>query len=226
MRLGGSGKSQRVLQRFLHGFRRRVHDAETLLECVFRVGFHQIEQRLLLPALRRQDLHFVAALFAEQLLQRFAILEIHRHVDAVGDVLLVEINLLEQRGEKFVGLKIEQIFPEVFAAIHDAAIAQVEQIGRHQRRLGVASENVDVLAFGGGDLLLLLHLLHGRDQIAQPAASSKRCPFGCLAHARAQIASQIFVASFQEQLHVANRGGVRLHRWLSRATHGPRQRWM
>ena len=185
-----------------------MHDAETLLERVFRVGFDQRQQRLLLPALRHQDLHFVAALFAQQFFQRLAILEIHRHVDAAGDVLLIEINLLEQRREEFVGLEIEQILPEVFAAIDDAAVAQVEQVGGDQRRLGVVSQNIDVLALGGGDLLLLLHLLDRGHQIAQRGRFFKAHFFGGLAHAAAQLASQILVASFQEQAHVAYRGGI------------------
>ena len=75
------------------------------------------------------NLHLVAALFAQQLFQHLAIFEVHRHMDAAGDVLLVEINLLQQRREEFVRLEIEQILPEVFAAIDNAAVAQVEQIG-------------------------------------------------------------------------------------------------
>jgi hypothetical protein len=93
---------------------------------MLRVGFHQIDQRLLLPALRHQDLYFVAFFLAQQFFQRLAVFEIHRHVDAAGNVLLIQINLLEQRREEFVGLEIEQIFPIIFAAIDDASIADVE----------------------------------------------------------------------------------------------------
>ncbi len=102
----------------------------------------------------------MAFFLAEQLFQLFAILEIHRHVDTAGDVLLVEVDLLEQRREEFVRLEIEQIFPEIFAAIDDAAIAQVKQVGGDERRLGMVRQDVDVFAFGRGNLLLLLHLFH------------------------------------------------------------------
>ncbi len=43
----------------------------------------------------------------------------------------------------------------------------------------------------------------------RPAACFELRIVGCLAHASAQIPSQILVASFQEQLHVANGRGVR-----------------
>ena len=80
--------------------RRRLQHAEARVEAVLGVGLHQVEQRLLLPALRRVDLHLAVALFGEQFFQRLAILEIHRHVDDRRDVLLVQVNLLQQRAEE------------------------------------------------------------------------------------------------------------------------------
>ncbi len=91
-----------------------------------------------------------------------------------GNVLLVEIDLLQQRGEELRLVEFVLVFPEEFAAVHDLAVAQVEQVERHQRRLGVAGEDIDVVALGRGHLLPFFHLFHGRQQVAQRAASSKR----------------------------------------------------
>ena len=137
-----------------------------------------------------------------------------------------EINLLEQRREEFVGLEIEQILPIIFAAIHDAAVAQVEQVGGHQRRLGMVSQDVDVLAFGGGDLLLLLHLFHGGDQIAQSGRFFKarrlRTPV-CIRprNSRARSLWRPSRNSFTSRTAAAYASSV-VKPW----THGPRQRWM
>ena len=95
----------------------------------------------------------------------------------------------------------------------------------HQRRLGVIGENIDVVAFGRGHLLLLLHLFHGGDQIAQRGRLFEARFFGRLLHPRAQILGQIVVPAFQEQPHVANRRGVCFVGGQP-FTHGPRQRWM
>ncbi len=59
------------------------------------------------------------------------------------------------------------VFPEELAAIDDLAVAQVEQVERHQRRLGIHREDIDVVALGGGHLLALFDLFHGGDQVAQ-----------------------------------------------------------
>ena len=116
-----------------------------------------------------------AALLRQQLLQRLAVLEIHRHVNLRRDVLLVQINLLQQRGEELRLVEFLLVFPEEFAPVDNLAVAQVEEVQRHQRRLGVAAEDVDVVALGRRHLLPLVRSLPpwpaGR---AATAASSKR----------------------------------------------------
>ncbi len=129
-------------------------------------------------------------------------------MNPVRDIGLIEINLLEERGEELRRLVVEQILPEVLTAIDDAAVAQVKQVGRHQRRLGVGSQDVDVFALGGRDLLLLLHLFDGRGQVAQRGGFLKTRVDGGLLHPRAQALDQILQASFQEQTHIAHRRGV------------------
>ncbi len=94
MRAGASGRFSASCKRFLNGPRGRLQHAEARVEAVLGVGLHQVQQRLLLPALRRADLHLAVALFREQLFQRLAIFEIHRHVNLAGNVLLVEVDLL------------------------------------------------------------------------------------------------------------------------------------
>src|ERR1700730_2241506 len=88
-------------------------------------------------------------------------------MNTARDVRLLEIDLHQQGSKEFRRLELDQIFPEVLTAVYDAAIAKVEQVGRNQWRLSIISENIDVLAFGGGDLLLLFHLFHGGDEIAR-----------------------------------------------------------
>ena len=54
-----------------------------------------------------------------------------------------------------------QVFPEKFAAVQDFSAAHVEQVHGQHLIFVVISEDVGVVAFDGGDALLLLQLLDG-----------------------------------------------------------------
>jgi hypothetical protein len=47
-------------------------------------------------------------------------------VNHLGQIFGVEIELLEKRGDEFVGIELVELFPIKFAAIHHAAAAQME----------------------------------------------------------------------------------------------------
>ena len=164
--LGRLGQVQRILHGFLHGARGGLQHAKAGIETVLGVGLHQVEHGLLLAALRRVNLHLAAALFREQLFERRAILEIHGYVDDRGHVALIEIDLLQQSGKELWLVELLLVFPEMLATVHDLAIAQMEDVQRHQRRLGVDGEDIDIVALGRGHLLALFHFLHSGQQVA------------------------------------------------------------
>ena len=208
MRRGRIFQAQRILQRPLNRLRGRLHHAEPLLETVLRVRFHQLDHGPLLPALRRVNLHLAPAPFGQKLLQNLAIFEFDRHVNQRRNVRIVQIDLLQQRSEKLRRLELRLIFPEELPPVDDAAAAQVKQIHRDQRRLGVISKDVGIVAFRRGHLLLLAHFFHGVQQIVQ----SRRL---FVAHFRAkgldataQFPSQILMPAFQKQPHRPHRFGV------------------
>src|SRR5438309_6628950 len=59
-----------------------------------------------------------------------------------------------------------QVFPEELPSIDHLAATHVKQIHCHHAVLVVIAENVGIIAFGGGDALALLQLLHCGNQIA------------------------------------------------------------
>jgi hypothetical protein len=61
--IGRVFQTQRILQRSGNSFRCWFQHAETLLETVARVRFHQLQHGFLLAALRGVYLDFTAALF-------------------------------------------------------------------------------------------------------------------------------------------------------------------
>ncbi len=105
-----------------------------------------------------------------------------------------------------------EVFPEVLAAVDDAAVAQVEQVDGDQRRLGVVGEDVGVVALGGGHLLLLFDLFDGGDQVPQRGGFLIAHFGGGFVHAGAQVADQVAVAALEEEPDVPDGGGMFLHR--------------
>ena len=214
MRRGALGQAQRVLQRLLMACEDGFSTRKRCVEAVLGVGLHQVQQRLLLAALRRVDLHLAAALLREQLFERLAVLEIHRHVDRGGDVLLVEVELLEQRGEELRLVELRLVFPEELAAVHDLAVAQVEQVDRHQRRLGVDSRRCRCRRPRRRPSSAAPRSpRRWRSGRAAPAASSKRISSAACSMRAAQFARQVAVPAFQEQPHVAHRARRRPRPW-------------
>ena len=137
-----------------------------------------------------------------------AILELHRHVNERRDVGLVQINLLQQRREEFRRIELALIFPEELAPIDDVAAPQVEQVHRDQRRLGVVGEDVGVVAFGRGHLLLFAHFLDGVQQIVQRGGFFVAHGLAGGFDARSQLLFEILVAAFEEQADIAHGLGV------------------
>ena len=123
--LGLFGQIQRGLQGFANGAGRGLEDAETLFEGMFGIVFHQIEKGALAASLRSENFHFVPGTFAEQYFQQLAVLEIDRDVNHFREIFGFEIELLEERGDKFVGIEFVQVLPVEFAAVHHAPGAQV-----------------------------------------------------------------------------------------------------
>ena len=60
-----------------------------------------------------------------------------------------------------------QVFPEEVAAVDDFASAHVEEVHRQHAVLVVEAEDIGVLVVGGGDALLVVHLVDGDDLVAQ-----------------------------------------------------------
>src|SRR6266571_706467 len=147
---GQVGKGKRVLESGLLG-----------------VVADQINERALFTTLGNQDLDAALALFREQLFQHDAVFEIYGHVDVARHILLINVELLKQRGKKFAGmkfaagLKLRNLFPEEFTAVKHATRAQVEEVDGEHVVFKVIAESIGVVAIHHGDTLLLLQLLHG-----------------------------------------------------------------
>ena len=118
------------------------------------------------------------------------------------------------------------VFPEELAAVHDAAVAQVEQIDGDQRRLGVAGEDVGIVALGGGHLLALFHLFDGGEQIAE------RGGFLEARALRRPLAMRVRSWPARSRVRPSRKSPRRARRSaysssvVSPATQGPWQRWM
>ena len=77
------------------------------------------------------------------------------------------------------------------------------------------AEDVGVVAFDGGDALLFLQLLDGRDQVAILGGALELLRLGGFGHALAQRFHQIGLAAFEKQLHVAHGFLINLRRGQS-----------
>ena len=101
--------------------------------------------------------------------------------------------------------QIGHIFPEEFAAIHDFAAPNVEQIDGKTACFVVVSKHVGVVAqFGSGDSLLFLKLMNRRKLITQARSRFKLLILSCCSHAGCQGTFQLGVAPFKEELGIAN----------------------
>ena len=174
------------------------------------VCLREIQHGLLLPALWRVDLDFAILLLGEQLLHHFLIFEIDRHVNDAGHVLLIEVDLQEQRGEEFGRIEFVLVFPEEIAPVHNHPIAQVEKIHGNERRLGVVAEDIGIVARGRGHFLALIHFFDRGQQIAQRAGFFEAHVVRSFLDAFAQFARERSMLAFEEQAHLPDRLRVSL----------------
>ena len=70
--------------------------------------------------------------------------------------------------------------------------------------LVVVAEDVGVLVVGGGDALLVLHLVDGDDLVAQPRRQLELLGLRGSLHALRQRLLQLVRLAFEEELHVAD----------------------
>ncbi len=80
----------------------------------------------------------------------------------------------------------------------------MEQVDGEHLVLVVIAEDVGVIAFYGGDALLLLKLIDGRDQVATLGGALELLVIRGLRHALAERLHQVGLSAFQEKLHVAD----------------------
>ncbi len=109
-------KIERVLDGFADHFGSGLEDAEALFERVLGVVRNEIEEGALAAALRGEDFDFVAGAVGECFFEQGAVFEIDRDVDRFREIGGVEIKLLEQGWDEFVGVEFVELFPEKFAA--------------------------------------------------------------------------------------------------------------
>ena len=82
-----------------------------------------------------------------------------------------------------MGFQVGKIFPEEVAAIDDFAATHVEEVDGEHFVFVMEAEDVRVFVIGGGDALLVAHLVNGDDLVAEPAGGFEGAWFGGLLHA-------------------------------------------
>jgi len=80
----------------------------------------------------------------------------------------------------------------------------VEEVHREHVVLIVVAEDVDVVAVGRSDALLLLHLVHGDEQVAIFCCELELLGGRGRLHARFERAAELLLASFEKQLRIAH----------------------
>ena len=84
----------------------------------------------------------------------------------------------------------------------------MEEVDGDHVILEVVSEDIGVVAFGGGHALLLVQVFDGGDEIAILGGEFVLFGLGSLRHALHEGLLEIGVAAFEEKLHVADGFGV------------------
>ncbi len=129
-------------------------------------------------------------------------------MDCFREIGGVEIKLLQERRDEFVGVECVELFPEKFAAVDDASTAQVEEIRGDEGSFGVVREHVGVVALGGGDALALLDVFEGAEEIAIGGGLFEELFFGGGGHALFERFDEIAALAVEEQTNVADGFGV------------------
>src|SRR2546428_4087502 len=133
----------------------------------------------------------------------------------------IEIELFEHGGQEFVGIKFLEILPIEIAAIDHATGANVKKIYGDLGRLGIPSEHVGVIAGGGGNLLALLDLFEGVQEIAVTGGLLVTLAVGGLHHALAEAHQEVMAPALQKSARVAGRLRVFLLRSKTGHTRAP-----
>ena len=108
-------------------------------------------------------------------------------------------------GQGFVGgFELREVFPEEVAAVDDFAAAHVEEVDGEHVLFVVEAEDVGVFVVGGGDALLVLHLVDGDDLVAQAGGELELHVVGGLVHAGGEARFELAGLAFEEELHVAD----------------------
>ena len=109
-----------------------------------------------------------------------------------------------------MGSKFVELFPEEFAAIDDAAAAEVEKIGGDERGFGVVGEDVGVVALGGGDALALFDVFERAEEVAIGGGLFEEFLFGGGGHALFEAFDQVAALAVEKKADVADGFGVLL----------------
>src|SRR5579859_890350 len=102
---GEFGEHEGVGKGFLDGFARRLENTEALDVGLLCVLSGQVDERALFSALGDGDFYAVVDAFGEKGGESFAVVEIDGDQDGAGDVLLVDVELLEEGGENGAGVE-------------------------------------------------------------------------------------------------------------------------
>ena len=121
-----------------------------------------------------------------------------------GQIFRVEIQLLQERRHKFLRIEFFKFFPIKFAAIDDAATAQVKEIRGDERRLGVVGEDVGVVALSGGNALALFDVFERAEKIAIGGGLFEEFLLGGGSHAFFEALDQVVALAFQKEPSVAH----------------------
>ena len=105
-----------------------------------------------------------------------------------------------------------EIFPEEVAPVDDLAAAHVEQVDGQHLVFVVKAEDVGVFVVGGGDALLILHLVDGDDLVAQAGGGFELHVGGGGLHTFGELLLELLGAAFEEELYVADGFAIRLGR--------------
>ena len=194
---------QRILQCLANCLRRRLQNSESLFERMLRVALHEIEESPLGPALRRKDFQFVSCTLRQSGLQQFPIVKVRRYVNRFGQIIRLQVKLLQKRRHKLLRVKLFQLFPVEFAAIHHTPAAQVKKVGSNERRFGVISKYVRVISLCRGNALAFFNVFQRPQQIAVGGRVFEQLLLRRCGHPLFETLDQIVPAPFKKHAHIA-----------------------
>ena len=99
---------------------------------------------------------------------------------------------------------LRQVLPEEVAPVDDLACAHMEEVDGEHRVLIVVPEDIGIFIVGGGDALLVEHLVHGDELVAQPGGEFELLGCRGLRHAAGEARLQFAGFAGEEELHVVD----------------------